>query len=144
MGSTFKRAIGLTLGEVMGDALSRAVAKFSPFGRNAMQAAGVRVAVGLFASPLLRMLKVPANIRSDFGAVNVAAGLIAFTGAMRQQVFSRVGLSDFDLGDYELADYELAGAPPAGMLGTPSAGMFGADDDGEVELLGDDDYGYST
>lgn len=146
---TFKRAIGLTLGEVMGDALSRVVSKFTPFGKSAMQAAGVRIAVGLFGSPLLRMLKVPAGIRSDFGAVNVASGIIGLTGALRQQVFSKVGLADYELADYELADYELAGGPPAGVLGTPPAGMFGGDhEDTDLDLLGqsDDDsdaYGYS-
>lgn len=125
--------IGLAGGELAGDLVSRAALKF---GASKLLAAVrvpatqhvpvLRVLVGLFATPLLKMLRVPAAITQNFGAVNVASGVLSMTANIRQATFSRIGLGDYELadvlvgddgmsdvlvgvGDYELADYELAG-----------------------------------
>ena len=135
------RGFGLTTGDLIGDVLTRAVLKFSPMKRFAMGGPVTRIAVGVLADPLLKMARVPSGIRADFGAVNVAAGILALTSGVRQRVLGQAGLSDYELADYELAaddgppagvlgDYELAGGPPAGVLG---------DDDEDFALLGSGD-----
>lgn len=123
-----KRAGGLVLGDFLGDALTRVVGRFAPQVRTGNMAPFARMAVGVFAEPLLRMARVPQMIRADFAAVNVASGLFALTANMRQRTMQAVGLSD-----YELADYELAGAPPAGIL---SDYELAADEDDPIDLLG--------
>ncbi|MEX2464718.1 MAG: hypothetical protein WD428_02465 [Gaiellaceae bacterium] len=132
----------LTIGELIGDMLARAAVKFTPLGRMTLGAPFVRIGVGLFAGPLLKMLKLPAGIRTNFGAINVASGIMGLTAAMRAKILQTVGLSDYEFADYEFADYELAGAPPAGILGTPPPGIFGDDDEEEITLL-DSGEGYS-
>lgn len=131
---TLLAGVGLAGGELAGDLLSRVALKFGAakvLGAakvpTNMQAPALRIAVGLFATPILKMLRAPSAITQNFGAVNVASGLLSLTAGIRQQTFSRVGLGDYELadvlvgfdndddddvellGDYELADYELAG-----------------------------------
>ena len=133
-----KRGLGLTIGDLIGDVLTRAVLKFSPMKRFAMGGPVTRIAVGVLADPLLKMARVPSGIRADFGAVNVAAGILSLTSGVRQRVLGQAGLSDYELADYDgppagvLGDYELAAddGPPAGVLG---------DDDEDFALLGSGD-----
>jgi len=139
---TLFAGLGLAAGELAGDALSRVAVKFG-VGKlmdivkvpTAARVPALRIALGLFATPLLKMLRVPASVTQHFGAVNVASGLLGLTANMRAQAFSRVGLGDYELADvlvgedgmgdvlvgfgddessmtmadYELADYELSG-----------------------------------
>ena len=143
-GGNIKRTVGaglgLAAGEFAGDLLTRVAIKVGD-GRlldvakvpNAIRSPLLRIAVGLFAAPLLKMLRLPSAVTAGFGAVNVASGILGLSGAMRSRTFSAVGLGDYELadvlvgdddddgdgdsvgdvlvgvGDYELADYELAG-----------------------------------
>jgi hypothetical protein len=126
--------LGLAGGELAGDVLARGALKAGAGRLLEMlripanfRAPALRIAVGLFGTPLLKMLRVPASITGPFGAVNVASGVLELTANIRQQAFSRVGLSDYELADvlvgsevsdvlvdYELADYELADYELAG------------------------------
>ena len=131
-------------GELLGDLMGRAVIKFGGSKLlNAvkipadMQPGVLRVAIGLFGAPVLKMVGIPETIRKGFSAINVASGLIGLTYGIRQKAFTAAGLSDYELadamsdddgsddavGDYELADGEdnyLLGdgtnSPPAGLL----------------------------
>lgn len=130
-------------GELLGDLLGRLAFKVGASKILAgvkipadYQAGVVRIGIGMFASPLLRLAGIPASIRQGFSAINVASGLIGLTYKYRQQAFASAGLSDYELaadmedddgdgnnvGDYELADDSndpnlLGDAPPAGILG---------------------------
>lgn len=128
---TLMAGLGLAGGELVGDLVARGALKVG-VGKlfdvakvpTNFRAPLLRVAVGLFAPRFLRMLKLPGAVMANFGAVNVASGVLALTAGMRQQALSKVGLGDYELadvligddgddvyeiGDYELADYELAG-----------------------------------
>lgn len=130
IGSTLMAGLGIAGSELAGDLLSRVAVKAGAsklLGAvrvpAAQQVPVLRVLVGLFASPLLRMLRVPPAITRNFGAVNVASGILTMSANLRQQALARVGLGDYELADvlvgddevgdvlvdFELADFELAG-----------------------------------
>ena len=108
---TLMAGLGLAGGELAGDLLSRAAIKVGA-GKlfdavkvpTNVRAPLLRIAVGLFAGPLLKMARVPSAITQSFGAVNVASGLLALTAGMRQQVLGKVGLGDYELADVLVGD----------------------------------------
>lgn len=155
MRRTFQRGTQILIGEFAGDLFSRLGTKFG-LGTMLtnmrvppqMVQPITRIAIGLLAPPLLKMLPgrfFNSDFRSTFAAVNVASGLIGLTANLRQQAFAAVGLSDYDtglydwetaddeIGDWETADdgiggYELADAPPHGVLGeAPPPGILDYD-----------------
>lgn len=137
---TLFEGLGLAGGELVGDALSRVAVKFGAAKLFDMvkvptnaRVPLLRIALGLFAGKLLKVARLPHAITSGFGAVNVAAGVLALTQGMRSSVMARVGLGDYELADvlvgddgmgdvlvglsdYELADYELAGDPEESLV----------------------------
>lgn len=141
IGAAFKAGGALFGGELLGDLMARGAVKFgaakllnSVKVPADMQPGVVRVAIGLFGEPLLRMVGVPRGIRQGFSAINVASGLIGLTWRFRAQAFSSMGLSDYELADEMepdddgMSDYELAADDPA-LLGSdaPPAGILEGD-----------------
>lgn len=140
IGSAFKAGGALFGGELLGDLMARGAVKFGAAKvLNAvkvpadMQPGVVRVAIGLFGEPILRMVGVPRAIRQGFSAINVASGLIGLTWKFRAQAMQSIGLSDYelademDLDDDGMSDYELATDDPALLGEAPPAGLLEGD-----------------
>lgn len=122
-------AVNLVLAEVVGDVATRAALKFgagSLLGRFLSpdkQLPFLRLVLGTIAMPIMRMLPLPASIKTAFPAMNIASGIIGITYWMRQQLLNQTGLSDYEVADYVtlpalsgpdygVMDYE----PPHGLL----------------------------
>jgi len=121
----------ILVAEFAGDLVTRLVGKFmGPTLMNipmnpALLGPIVRMAVGVFAPPLMKMVApklMKRDFRQMFAAVNVASGLMGLTMRIREQTFAALRLPS---SAETLAGYY---GPPAGVLGNyygPPAGVLG-------------------
>lgn len=138
LGGTFMRAGGLFGAELLGDLAVRALGRFTPLGKIGKTPAtrqGIgRILVGTVGTMVLNKLPfVPQVVKNQFGAINIASGLIALTYPMREKLLQDTlklpqlsGLSESEddgvsemqrglLEDFETVE-GLSAVPAAGLL----------------------------